>query len=691
MSALSLTGLDATRAAAETDLAEVGGEVVSLDRFEVEGRSDQPYGASLAASAQKGSVALIDTPQSVQVIPEALIEDQGARTLADALRNVAGVMPGGYYENWDYYRIRGFDAAFATFVDGLRGGNGMSDELFALEQVEILKGPASSLFGQGPLGGLVNLVSKRPRAKPFLELGYTAGSEAFSEVTIDANRPLLSGERLLGRFTAVFRNKNSFVDQADSQRLHLAPSLSWRISDSTTITVLGKLSEYDITHAMPLPAKGTVLPNPNGPIPLNRFVGEPGTSRGEESSRAFGYELAHRFSDVLTLRQNLRYDHYEQRWTLMFYPGYLGDDGRTLYRYPYNYWQTWHDFAVDTRLEADVRAGGLRHQVAAGIDVFRKDLSGLGQTIDLSDLSAYVPLDLYAPAYGAAPLPELQPPYSVAEDGRTAGFYLHDHVTLPANVTATVGGRYDFTKQDGVKQEAFTPRAGVTWRFRPDASLYATYSESFDPQGTRMTTASGTPVDPERGRNWEAGLKTTAADGRLTATAAVYQLTRQNVATADPLHPGSYTLAGEQRSRGFEFDGRFAVTPSWDLVLAYAYTDAVITADNTLPVGDRTQNVPRHSGSVWSNYTFRRGALEGFGVGIGARCYSDQAGDLPNTFTLPAYALAELALSYAAGPVRVQVNVTNLFDRTYYAGAYNALYVLPGQPRTIRAGVTWSF
>lgn len=677
-------------ARAETIATE--GETESLEKVEVTDTRSQAYTAAAAPSSSKLDLPLLENPQNIQVIPRSLLDDQHAVTLDDALGNVAGVTTGGYYENWDYYRIRGFAADFNSYIDGLRGPNGMGEETFGLEQVEVIKGPASSLFGQGPLSGLVNLVSKHPRDEFFARTELTYGSSDFREASLDLNTPLGRGHTLLLRLPVLFRDHDSFVDYAHLRTTYFAPALTWKPTSATTITFLGKYKKNDVVHAMPLPAEGTILPNPNGPIPLDRYVGEPDSNKAYEESGQIGYELSHRFADHIMLRQNLRYDRVVQGWRDLLYPSFLGADHRTLYLYPYNYWQDWRDLAVDTRLEVALHTGAVSHQLVGGVDHYRKDYGARWQTIDFSDPAAYTSLDLYAPDYGPAVL-AYQPISASRSETRNTGFYLHDHLQLGHGVTLTAGGRYDLAKTDGVEQKKFSPRLGATWEFHPNAALYANYSESFNPQGASMLTANNQPVAPETGENWEAGVKTAAADGRLTATLAVFQLTRQNVATADLTHPGYYLLSGEQRSRGVEFDGRFSPAPGWELTAGYAYTDARITHDNTLPVGERTNGVPYNAITAWTKYTFPHGALHGFGVGLGARYYSAQVGDETHTqyFEIPPYTLVEAALYYQHGRFTAQLNVKNLFDRTYYSGAYNALYVLPGTPRTLQGSIGWNF
>lgn len=691
----STTPVSAQSTASPADIVDA--DQVELTEFEILGVHDgDSYTAALAASASKSSIPLIENPQNIQVVPRMLIADQGAFQLEDILKNVAGVTPGGYYDNWDYFRIRGFSADFNTFVDGLRGGNGLGEETYGLERVEVIKGPASSLFGQGPISGMVNIVSKRPHNARSRVLEYTYGSNDYHEVGIDVNEPLDADGTLLGRFTGVWRDRDSFVDFANTERVFLAPSLTWRLGTDTMVTFLGKYSDADIVHAMPLPAYGTVLPNPNGRIRDSLWVGEPGANRANERNYQGGLEVMHRLSAAVTLRQNVRYDYYNQEWFDMLYPGYLDADMRTLHRYPYDYFQSWHDFASDTRAEITFDSGALAHNLVAGVDLYQRSYHATYATVDFDPATGadYIGIDIYDPVYGSS-IPEMTSTGASDETNHSTGVYLHDHVRVGPGVAVTLGGRYDVTKLNGVRFEEFTPRAGATWEFRRGYSLYASYSESFNAQYGSVYVDEDTvrAVDPEAGENIEVGLKTAAVDGRLTATLSLYELTRSNVATGDPLHPGFNLVTGEQRSRGFEFDGRFKPVPGADLSVAYAYTHAVITDDNTYPVGARRPGVPLHTINMWAKYMVQQGVLQGFGVGLGGRYYSKQVGDetFAEPFILPAYGLVDAALYYEGERWRAQLNVENVLDREYYEGAYNRLYVLPGEPLTARLSVGLKF
>ena len=273
------------------------------------------YAVTNTTAGSKMDASLLDVPQSITVVNHELLLDEGAYKLDDALKNVAGVMPGGYYEAWDYYRIRGFDASFNTYVDGLRGGNGMAEEIFGLESVEVLKGPSSALYGQSVLGGIVNLRSKVPRPEAFAQLQFTGGSYGFYEPAIDAGTSLNRSHTLYARLNLLYRPTDSFVNYVTRHRAYVAPALTWDIKPDTKLTILGRY-QHDTGHlGFPLPAEGTVFPNPNGEIPISLFVGEPSNPNPvSEVNKQVGYQLSHRFNDSFSFYQNVRVAWYENHW-----------------------------------------------------------------------------------------------------------------------------------------------------------------------------------------------------------------------------------------------------------------------------------------------------------------------------------------------------------------------------------------
>jgi len=666
----------------------------STSLSEVVVTADEPegYTTTEATSATKTDTRLLETPQAVSVVPQKLIKDQGARRLEDVIKNTAGVTPGGYYSEWDYYRIRGFDAAFTTYWDGLRGDYGKNVEIFGVERVEILKGPASSLYGQGPLGGLVNVVSKKPRPENFADVQFTLGMHDFVEPAIDAGLALNDAKTVYLRLNALYRQRDSFVDFVDGERVFIAPSLTWEISPDTKLTILTSYT-HDRDHtSMGLPARGTVLPNPNGGIPINRFVGEPDSNEVDQWRVRLGYEFTHRFNEVLSLRQNFSASRLWQDWNDIYYPSFMGPDQRTLFRYPYSTREELDRLAVDTALEARFNTGPIEHYLVGGVDYYSSDSHSTTDQIDYANLGSYAPLDVFAPRYHAP-----KPPYATTTESTTKsdwwGVYLQEHAKLD-RFTLLLGARYDWTSSGDFDAEDFTGRLGMTYEVVKGVALYANYSQSFNPQWFSKD-ALGNPVEPETGENWEAGIKAELIEGRLTGMISAYHLTRENLATSNLSTPDPFDsiVSGEQRSQGIEVEAAWRITPSWDLTLAYSYTDAEITEDNTLPVGFRLAGVPEHAFSAWMKYTIREGTFKGLGFGIGGRYYSAQQGDQTYTtnFQLPAYGVIDAAISYERGPFHAQINVTNLLDREYYVGAYSDLYVLPGEPLNVRATVGWKF
>lgn len=664
----------------------------TLTEVTVTGDAPVGYTATEATSATKTGTRLLETPQAVSVVPRKLIDDQGARNLEEVIRNTAGVTPGGYYSEWDYYRIRGFDAAFTTYWDGLRGDYGKNVEIFGAERVEILKGPASSLYGQGPLGGLVNVVSKKPRPENFANVQFTLGTYDFVEPAIDAGLVLNKSQSVYLRLNALYRTRESFIDFADGERVFIAPSLTWEIGPDTKLTILTSYT-HDRDHtSMGLPALGTVLYNPNGGIPTNRSVTEPGANEVDQWRVRLGYEFTHKFNDVFSLRQNFSASRLWQDWNNIYYPSFLGADQRTLFRYPYSTREELDRLAVDTALDARFKTGAVEHYVVAGVDYYKSDSNGTTDQIDYADLSSYAALDLYSPHYNAG-----KPRFASSTESTTKsdwwGFYLQEHAKL-GKFTLLLGGRYDVTSSGNFDAEDFTGRVGVTYEIVKGVALYANYAQSFNPQWF-STDALGNPVEPETGENWEAGVKVDLLDNKFTGMVSAYHLTRQNLATANLSTPNPFDsiVSGEQRSQGVEVEAAWHISDSLDLTFAYTYTDAEITQDNTLPVGFRLAGVPEHAVSAWMKYTIQEGMFKGLGFGIGGRYYSAQQGDQTYTtrFQLPAYGTIDAAVSYERGPFHAQVNVTNLLDHEYYQGAYSDLYVLPGNPLNVRATIGWKF
>lgn len=649
----------------------------------------------------KTDLPLMETPQAISVVNRDLMDAQNVVKLDDALKNVAGVIAGGYYDGWDYYRIRGFDASFNTYIDGLRGGNGMAEETWGLERVEVLKGPSSALYGQSVLGGLVNIVTRKPVPADFAHLQLTEGSFNFTDPAVDLGHVFDRAHTFYGRVAALFHSGDTFVDYTHRNRYYVAPSISWTPSSSTSLTLIGRVQRDNGRQGMPLPALGTVTPSAYGLIPINRYIGEleANANKMQQANQQFGYQLQHKWGDSLTLRQNARFAWYQQEWNRIYYPSYLDpNDARILYRYPLNWHGPWQTHEVDTHLEGHGSFGKMEHTALLGVDFYRSPTIGVGYSIDFSNPSAYEPLNLYNPVYGANPVQSLILYSDSSTVTQYTGIYLQDHIRMAHRITVTGGGRVDLAKNESKgsanqNSTGLTPRLGITWQAVPSTTLYANFSKSFMPQSGQAWngTTSGSYLPPERGVQWEAGTKSSFLNGRLAATMALFQLDRKNVATTDPSHANFSLVTGEQRSRGVELEATLNPRVGWNITAAYSYIDAEVLHDTTIPAGTPTLNAPKNLLNFWTTYEVQHGFLRGFSFGFGGRHATDQAGDQANSFQLPGYGLADASVSYRRGRTLWQLNANNVTNARYFSGSYNNVYVKPGEPRTVHGVVSWNF
>ena len=561
------------------------------------------YGAEDAIAGTKTDTPLIEVPQSIAVVPVELIADRRPVTLLDALYNVSGVSDGGARRGFDNINIRGFTASSSVYLDGLRverGNWNVQQEPFGLERIEVLKGPGSVLFGQGSLGGIVNQVSKRPGATPTLDIEAMGGSFGTWQGAIDLGGPLNSEGSVAGRLVGLYRDLGDSIDFNDKKRLYVSPSL--KLSNSqTSVTLLANYTRdrHENTY-VGVPVVGTIQPNPNGKLDRSLYIGEPGYDGVQIDRFQIGYQLEHRLSDSWRLRQNARYTTSDISSTATFSQGFAPGQLRLLNRGTAIFGLDDQSRAIDTNIEGRFSTGGIEHTLLFGADL-------LFQSIDSSfQFGAFPPLDLYAPVYGGTRSP-LMTIESFHRDDRLYGFYLQDQIKIGERLTLLIGGRYDVARtksfnnlnatQRTQKDKDFTWRAGAVYQVIPGLGLFASYSEAFNPNFS--VDLDGRPFKPETGKQYEAGIKTDLADGRVRATLAAYQLTRDNVMVAFPEFPGVNVQAGQQRSKGVEADIAVRITDNWNLTAAYAYTDVKVRKDaNPLLLGNRVLYVPKDQASL---------------------------------------------------------------------------------------------
>ncbi len=660
-----------------------------------EQESDSGFTAKRAASTTKSDATLLETPQSITVITRGLLDSMQANTMAEALRSVAGVVPGHFgRRGFDDFIIRGQRASESIYVDGLRTAQSvqLQEETFAAERLEVLKGPASLLFGNVQPGGMVNVVSKRPRRDPFLEAGVTVGNEGYKQATVDVGRPLSDSGRAAFRINALAMNSGDPTDFVFFKTRWIAPSLSLDLGTATSLTLLASRHERQWLRQQGLSPRGTILPNPNGPIPLNRFIGETANGAYDVERSRIGYAFEHRFASGWTLHQNFRWEEYDGLGPGVF-NGSLQANGRLQNRTVSNRDFEGRLMAIDTYLNGAVEAMGALHKLSFGVD---RNTPRERFAITQCTLAA---LDLYQPVYGAPIKCPAQAQSDTTSRTPLTGVYLRDRVALGERLGLTLGVRRDRATTSTANNKtgvvisktdlATSGTAGLTYEIAPGIAGYASYANSFLP--VTGTDFSGASFNPETGRQAEVGVKFQRDGGRVSATLAAYDLRRRNVTTADPVNNGFSVQTGEERSQGVEAELAMDLRNGWNVQGAYAYTAAEVSRDNRpANLGKPLNNVPRHSASVWANHLVRDGALKGLGFGIGLRHESDKRG-FSFDYTVAGYTVADASVSYVGSGYRLALNVKNLFDKTYFAGGLNNNVVTLGDPRQLRLNAVFDF
>lgn len=667
---------------------------VTAERGQVRG-----YVAEDSTTATKTATPLIETPQSISVITRDRLHAQGVENLAEALRYTPGVQgePFGFEPRFTLLQIRGFPAFTEGFYrDGLQLRNpgfavGFNLEPYGAERIEVPRGPASVLYGQGSPGGLVNFVSKRPTPEPLWEFAFEPGNFDRLQGKFDLSGPIDQAGVFSYRLTGLVRDSDTQVDFIQNDRIFLAPAFTWRPSRDTTFTILGHYQQDETRSSQALPAEGTLFPNPNGKIPTRRFTGEPDVDRYDRTEYAVGYLLEHHASTAWTFRQHFR--HYASDLDdVTVFSAALQADQRTLDRFVFGSFGKLDGFAVDTQAQVGFATGPLAHTLLGGLDYQRVEV-GAVQTFGTAPA-----IDIFAPVYGA-PVP--MPP--VFLDNNTVqqqiGVYLQDHIKLSDKWVLQLGGRYDWAENNTDNNLAgtrtshddneFSGRAGLVYLSDTGLAPYASYTESFLP--ALGTDASGEPFKPETGRQYEVGIKYRPPGWSSFATLAFFDLTRENFLQTDPA-TFLQVQTGEIRSRGIELEGVASFDLGLDLIASYSYLDVEITeSSDPDEKGKQPTQVPKHMASLWADYTVPRGVASGLGVGAGVRYLGSTFGDTRNTLKAPDTTLADAAIHYHWKNLRFAVNLQNVFDKEYVASCFvrGGNFCTFGERRTVTGSISY--
>jgi iron complex outermembrane receptor protein len=512
----------------------------------------------------------------------------------------------------------------------------------------------------GEPGATVNIITKQPLAEWYASGSFTGGRFGFVEPTLDVSGPLTSDKALRFRLTGAYQQQDSFVDFIESQRFIIAPVLSWSLGPQTLLTAEGEYQELAEIYYTGLPATGTIQKNSNGKIPLSRYLGDAqleGDQFPERTQGKVGYRLEHRFNEHVSLRHGFRTTllNKDERDII---PDFLDVDERTMFRSFFADTAPWHEYYALTDLSFDFTTGPLGHQLLLGSD------QRFSSQRSRSVFAEIEPIDVFNLTYGNVidPIGPDTPRRLFSSSGTFIGVYFQDLITITPQLKLLAGVRYDDARQktsfrdtdspDSIRgkfdDEVFTPRVGLVFQPIPSVALYASYTESFNP--VSGTTRTGSVFKPETGEQYEGGIKVDLFDGRITATLAGYQLTKQNILTPDPVDTTFSIQLGEQRSRGFEFDLAGEVLPGLRTIASYAYTDTEITKSTPqfdIDIqGNRPANVPKHTGSVWGVYEFPHSFLNGLSIGLGVVGVGKRPSDNFDSGDLPGYVRTDALIDY---------------------------------------------
>lgn len=664
-------------------------------------RADGPvegYMATRSSSATRTDVALHETPQSVSVIPRDAIEDSAATRLRDALDYAGGVGRANNFggQGLTTFTVRGFTTGeFYRNGFPINRGYPNAPDAYTIERLEVLRGPASTLYGRGDPGGTFNVVTKQPQAERQVTIGSQIDDQGMRRGTLDATGALDEQGQLTYRLNLLGEGGETFRDHVETERYGVAPVLSWQLSDATRITLEGDF----MRNNHPLDRGLTRFPNQLG-----------NASRDTNAWESDSDNLLHNDNEMV----QLRFEHWlNDNWTLAggvqqldgtlqgnaVEANGLQADGRTLGRNFSERKLEWSDRDVQLNLTGYFNALGLQHMLLTGVEYEDFHYKSLIRRSS-GALSAY-PIDIFDPVPGQ-PRPALtRTTTHDKENLQTWAAFVQDQVTLTERLKVLAGVRIERFEHDyrnhlpggrswDMADTAATPRVGLIYDLSDSLAVYANAARSYKPNSGASRLGGG--FDPEQGKSYELGVKWQALDQQLSVDAAVYHIVKRNVLTLDPVDPTFSIAAGEVRSRGFDLNVAGNITPEWRMIGGYAFVDAEVSKDNSLRSGTRLANIPRNSFSLLNVYEFQDGAAQGLGLGMAVKYIDERAGQTSATaYDMQGYSVVDLLSFYEVNEhVRLNLDVKNLLNEEYEEGAFN-FYAYPGAPRTVQVGIAYTF
>ena len=683
-------GLLLDPAFAEENTLELDTISVTTDAYESATGPVNGYRATRSASATKTDTALRDIPQSISVIPATVLKDLGSTHVERALEFAGGVSKQNNFGGLTLYEysVRGFTTS-EFYQDGFSANRGYpsTPDAANIERIEVLKGPAASLYGRGDPGGTVNIVTKKPQPQAFTTLQTSAGSWDRYRTAVDVNTPLDSEGNVLSRVNLAVEDNNSFRDHVESKRVFVAPSFSWQLDPDTSLLVESEFVRHSSTFDRGIVAASGVS--------RSTFLGEPNDGDIDNHNNRIQATLEHHLNDAWKLRLA---SHYKQGslWGDASENRALNADGHTLNRRYRERSMGWHDSITQLELRGLFDIGSWQHELLVGTEYedYRKK-----ERVTAIGGSPYA-IDLYNPVYGQPKPNGARSGTDFFEHTKSHALNLQDQIIFTDRLRGMLGARFehfeqstdDFTRNHATSQQthdALTQRAGLLYQLTPAVGVFANASTSFKPNSG--LDANGQTFKPEEGVGYEVGIKSELFDDRLSATLAAFHIEKENVLALDPATNTNRAM-GKARSQGFDMQLTGQVTDAIRVIGAFAYIDAEVTkGDTAIPTGSRILGVAKRSGSVLGVYEFQDGMLRGSDLGAALTYVGDRSGEAGTRFELPAYHTVDLLAHYKATQnVTVGLNLNNLFDEQYYERSYSSYWVNPGEPRNLTVSLTLS-
>jgi iron complex outermembrane recepter protein len=647
--------------------------------------------ATSSTTATKTGAPLIEIAQTVSVVTLDQMLARNVQTVNEAIRYTGSVNVDAYGADprYDWLMIRGFDQSnYGLYRDSSRWQAGTLTgqvDAYLLQEVDVVKGPSSVLFGQNTPGGLVNLVTKRPPKDAINELAVNYGSFERKQIQGDFGGPIDKAGHWRYRLTGLYRDSDTQVQYTPDNRVMIAPALTWAPSAQTTWTLLADYQHDKTGWGRFLPASGTMYYNEHGKIASDLYTGEPGYDYYKRDQWSVGSLFEHQFNTAWTFRNTFRYSSIDVDGKCIYGAG-LEADNRTMDRYAFGTTSKIDLYTTDTHLNYRKKAGGIEHSVLFGVDYSHSKVAtvsgfGFGPT-----------LDVFEPTYGLTSDPTLYTYYDQDTPLSLVGVYAQDHIKIARRLVATLSTRYDWTtmttddqiagttyKQDPTK---LSGRVGMTYLSDFGLAPYVSYATSFLP--VSGSTYDGDPYKPTEGVQYEGGLKLQPKHSNSFITASAFQITQTNVTVTDPDHALSFVQQGEIRSRGLEFEGVGNVATGLNVHGSYSYIDQEVTkTTDPTTLGNRPPRSPKHLAALTADYTVTSGALIGLGLGGGVRYVGESAGDETNSIWVPSFMLADLSVRYTWNNLEFQLSATNAFDKLYVATCSALAYCNYGNTRNV--------